>query len=119
MSMNNRYAFREAVGTVLAFHIIAAGASGALVSQATGPTQKLLGTSGPDDAAAGGSVDLCVDDEGMVALGGPVATGDWLTSNGNGKAVATTTAGHQVIGRAGSDGVDGDVIPYFRGLGQL
>lgn len=35
-----------------------------------------------------------------VIAGGSIAIGDWVTTDGNGKAVATTTDGNIVIGRA-------------------
>jgi hypothetical protein len=52
-----------------------------------------------------------------VTLGGTVNAGDWLTSDANGKAIATTTVGHQVIGRAERPGVANDIINYFAGPG--
>lgn len=45
-----------------------------------------------------------------VIAGGTVAVGDWLTSDANGKAVATTTAGDYVIGRSLNAGSSGDII---------
>lgn len=47
-----------------------------------------------------------------VKAGGTVAPGAWVTSNGSGKAVATTTDKDVVIGRhiGTSAGADGDLI---------
>jgi len=60
-----------------------------------------------------------VDRAGLsrVTLGGTVNAGDWLTSDANGKAIATTTTGNHVIGRAEAPGVAGDVIDYFNAPG--
>lgn len=56
--------------------------------------------------------------EALVAVGGTckvIAAGDiskgaWVTSDGNGEAVATTTAGNLVIGQALQSAVDGDIF---------
>lgn len=49
---------------------------------------------------------------GKVILGGTVAPGDNLTSDANGAAIATTTGGNLVFGRAVYAGVAGDVIEW-------
>lgn len=45
-----------------------------------------------------------------VKAGGSISIGDWVTSDANGKAVATTTDGNIVIGRALEAADDGDII---------
>ncbi len=45
-----------------------------------------------------------------VVAGGTVAVGAWVTTDAAGKAVATTTAGHVVRGRALESAVAGDVF---------
>ncbi len=45
-----------------------------------------------------------------VLAGGTVSAGDWITTDGNGKAVKTTTAGHVVRGRALEAAVAGDIF---------
>lgn len=45
-----------------------------------------------------------------VVAGGSVSVGDWVTTDGNGKAVATTTDGNVVIGRALTAADSGDTI---------
>lgn len=112
MTMNTRFSHRTAVGTILGYRIVAAGASSPLAAQATGPTQRLLGTASIDGAADGKQVDVCVDDFATVTLGGTVAAGDRLTSDASACAVATTTPGHYVIGTAWDDGVAGDEVLY-------
>jgi hypothetical protein len=49
---------------------------------------------------------------GKVILGGTVAPGDQLTSDANAKAIATTTGGNYVFGRAVYAGVAGDIIEW-------
>lgn len=44
-----------------------------------------------------------------VEYGGNVTRGDLLTSDANGKAIATTTAGNRIIGIAMASGVSGDI----------
>lgn len=51
-------------------------------------------------------------DTGKVILGGTVAAGDKLTSDANGKAVATTTANDVVMGIAQNAGVLNDIVEY-------
>lgn len=45
-----------------------------------------------------------------VKAGGTVAIGDWVTTNASGKAIATTTAGDVVIGRALEAAVADDIF---------
>lgn len=45
-----------------------------------------------------------------VIAGGTVAVGDWLTTDANGKAVATTVDGDLTIGRAMTAGVANDIV---------
>lgn len=49
-----------------------------------------------------------------VKLGGTVTKDAYLTSNASGLAIATTTTGDRVFGRAVSAGVSGDVIEYVK-----
>lgn len=48
-----------------------------------------------------------------VILGGTVTRGDNLTSDANGKAITTTTAADEVLGRALDSGVTGDIIEFL------
>lgn len=54
----------------------------------------------------------------FVKLGGTVAVGDAVTSNGSGVGIATTTGGDEVLGRALEAGVSGDVIELMPFLGK-
>ena len=48
-----------------------------------------------------------------VELGGTVEAGDFVTSNTTGEAIATTTAGDDVIGQILEGGADGDIRPLL------
>ena len=49
---------------------------------------------------------------GKVRAGGNVSVGDMLTQNSTGRAIATTTTGHKVFGRAISAGATDEIIEY-------
>lgn len=119
MAINSDFRGRLAEGTVEAYRIVKSGAAAGSCVKASAATDKLLGTSDELDHVAGEMVDIAVGPVPKVRLGGTVAVGDWLTSDANGKAIATTTATNQVIGRAEVAGVLDDVITYLRAPGQL
>jgi hypothetical protein len=48
-----------------------------------------------------------------------VAAGDALTSDANGKAIATTTTGNRIIGFAELAGVANDIVTYLRAPGVI
>jgi hypothetical protein len=119
MSINSKFRSRLAEAAVEAHRIVIAGTADMSCIKASAATQRLLGTSDELDHVTGELVDMAADSVPKVTLGGTVVAGDWLTSDANGRAVATTTTGHQVIGRAEIAGVANDVITYVRSLGQL
>jgi len=102
------------------YFIVKIGAAANGVALAAGATQNILGilqNKPTQDQIA--NVRLCnAPGTSKVKAGGSITAGNWVTSDANGKAVATTTAGDVVIGRALEDAVDGDVIEienaYFR-----
>ncbi|MFI2837553.1 DUF2190 family protein [Mycolicibacterium sp. PDY-3] len=47
-----------------------------------------------------------------VAAGGTIAKDAYLTTDANGKAIATTTTGNRVFGRAVAAAVSGDIVEY-------
>jgi hypothetical protein len=49
-----------------------------------------------------------------VIAGGTIAKDAYLTSDANGKAVATTTTGNRVFGRAVRAAVAGDIVEYYK-----
>lgn len=103
----------------LAYLIVKPGNADGTCVPATAATEPLLGAADSLDKASGEMVDVAVGEFGEVRLGGTVTRGAWLTSNASARAIATTTAGNQVIGRAEQSGVDGDVIRYRVAPGQL
>ena len=50
---------------------------------------------------------------GKVILGATVSRGDHLTTDSAGKAIKTTTANDEVIGRVLQAGVSGDLVEYM------
>ena len=110
---------RVAEATVEGYRIIKAGTGAMSCVKASAATDKLLGTSDELDHATGEMVDVGVIPVAPVRLGGTVAAGDLLTSDANGKAIATTTTGNAYIGRAEIAGVADDIITYVRSLGVL
>lgn len=95
-------------------------ANGSKIGPASASNQPLVGTTGKIGASAAGQMtDVDRVGIGRVRLGGPVNAGDWLTSDANAKAIATTTIGHQTIGRAEAPGVADDIISYFAAPGTI
>lgn len=47
-----------------------------------------------------------------VIAGGVLALGDFLTADGNGKAIATTTPGDEIIGRSLQIAAANDIVEY-------
>lgn len=119
MAINQDFRGRVAEGAVAKYRIVKSGTAAGSCVQAAAATDKLLGTSDELDHVIGETVDIAVGPVPFVTLGGTVAVGDWLTSDASGRAIATTTAGNQVIGRAEIAGVSGDIVTYLRALGQL
>lgn len=119
MTINSLFRGRVAEGAVEAYRIVRAGVANMSCVKASAATDALLGTSDELDHVAGEFVDVACGPVPKVRLGGTVAAGAWLTSDAQGRAIATTTAGNQVIGRAEIAGVVDDVITYLRAPGQL
>ena len=119
MGINNLFRARMAEGNVAEFLIVKAGTAAMSCVVAAAATDKLLGTSDELPHVTGEIVDMAVGPVPFVRLGGTVAAGDALTSDANGKAIATTTTGNRIIGFAEIAGVANDVITYERALGVL
>lgn len=49
-----------------------------------------------------------------VLAGGTIAKDAFLTTDANGKAIATTTTGNRVFGRAVAAAVSGDIVEYVK-----
>ncbi|MBD2628483.1 DUF2190 family protein [Trichormus variabilis] len=92
------------------YRICKYGAAEGGVVQAAAATDKFLGIGNNLGASASGQrTDIVRGGIAEVEYGGTVAAGDWLTSDANGKAIATTTAGNRIIGIADVGGVSGDI----------
>lgn len=97
-----------------AYLIAKFGADDDTLSQATASTEELVGIFQHTTTAAGDEVRVMLDGISRMVLGGTVTRGNYLTSDANGKAVATTPAAGvnaYVIGQALASGVAGDIIP--------
>lgn len=95
------------------FYIVYVSAKG-IVTLATGATVFLAGTL-QNKPKANENAEVLLRSggaTGKVKLGGSVNIGDHITSDSNGKGVATTSGGDEVLGRALEGGVDGDIIEY-------
>lgn len=106
----------EATAIVAPFTIAAFSdaANSSKVAPATGPTARLVGTTGQVGVSTiGQMVDLERSGVPRVRLGGTVAAGDQLTSDANARAVKVTAAGQRVIGTAEQPGEAFDIIDYF------
>lgn len=86
--------------------------SNGTVVAATAATDKIIGVL-TADVKAGQVADVRLRNAqgtSKVRAGGNVAVGDYLTADADGEAVATTTAGNEVVGMALEAGVDNDII---------
>jgi len=119
MGFNSISRARVAEAVVEKFRIVKTGVAVGTCIKAAAANDKLLGTSDELDHNAGEVVDVSMGTVPKVKLGGAVAVGDALTSDANGKAIATTTIGHRIIGFAEVAGVLDDVITYIRAPGVV
>ena len=117
MAINSDFCGRMAESAVPRYSILKAGVALMSCAAATAATDLLLGTSDELIHVPGEMVDMAVGPVPKVTLGGTVAAGAALTSNGGGLAIATVTSGHRIIGFAEIAGVAGDEITYLRAPG--
>lgn len=100
--------------------IVKFGADEDHVIQGAAATDNLIGVADTVGAlAAEENIDVHLEGIATVEYGGTVAAGAWLTSDATGRAIATTTAANQVIGRALVAGVVGDWGSVHLRQGQL
>jgi len=111
---------RIATATVRAYRFVVEGATDGTCVEATGATTTLIGISAEVDTPVGDRVS--VQQGGNVAeilYGGTIARGDYLTSDAQGRAIATTTTGNRYGGIAEVSGVVGDIGTATVALGIL
>ncbi len=77
---------------------------------AAAATAKIIGVLYNKPAAADVAAQIAIGGVARVTAGGVVAAGDLLTSDANGKAIATTTTGNVLLGRALTGGADTQLI---------
>lgn len=112
-----------ATAAILANRIVQIGSADYEATPATAATQTLIGVSdavGQD--TAGDRVDVIVNGEADVKLGGTVTRGDFITAGAAGVGVAAApSAGvnNGVIGIAMQSGVSDDIITVRLSLGQI
>ena len=84
------------------------------VGLASAATDKAIGVIENKPAAAtGANVTVALRSGGgtfKVILGDTASAGAYLTSNGDGKAIATTTSGNVILGQLLQDGVLNDIV---------
>lgn len=119
MGISSEFRGRGAEATVERYRIVKAGTVAMSCVKASAATDLLLGTSDELDHVTGEMVDMSVSPVAIVKLGGTVAAGAKLTSDANGKAIATVVVGNQIIGVAEIGGVLDDEITYLRALGTV
>jgi hypothetical protein len=102
------------------YRICKYGAADGGAVQAAAATDKFLGIANNLGASASGQrTDIVRCGIAEVEYGGTVTRGDLLTSDADGKAVATTTANNRIVGVADVSGVAGDIGLCFISLGII
>lgn len=97
------------------YHLVKLDANGNVVL-ATTATDNILGVL-DNSPKAGQTADVVLANGSgsfKVKLGGTVAAGAFLTANADSEAIATTTAGNRVIGRAVRAGVENEIAEYIK-----
>lgn len=97
------------------YTIVKTDSNGNVVS-ASAATDAILGVI-DNEPVSGRTADVVlINSEGTfkVKAGGTIAKDAYLTSDSNGAAVATTTTGNRVFGRALTSAVSGDIVQYVR-----
>lgn len=102
--------------------IIKTGSVDGTAALATNTADKLKGVSGSVFVAAGQIVDIIHEGTANVTAGGTIADGDWVTSNTLSQAITAAPApavNIQVVGKAMTSAVAGDVFPVLVNLGAV
>ncbi len=102
--------------------IVQFGAADYAVIEATASSQNIIGISESIDAVSGDQVDVILGGVTELLLGGTVTRGAWITSDASGAGVAAAPAAGvnaNVVGRAVTAGVAGDIVPVVLAIGQI
>lgn len=121
MSQHNESGNKGYVATAALADGIAVKIASGQVVVATAATDKIIGvTLGAIAAGETGTIRLRSGaGTAKVKLGGTVAVGDAVTSNGAGALITTVIAGNQVVGQALEAGVSGDIIEVMNSTNVL
>lgn len=98
------------------FFVVKTDANGKVVLSSAA-TDKHLGVLADGGRVSGDNVDVqLINGSGSykVIAGGTIAKDDYLTSDANGKAVATTNAGDRVFGQAVTAAASGAQVEYIK-----
>lgn len=99
----------DAGAAVAAYRIVKHGSGDTAAIQSDDPADAHIGIANWLGAGSGERLDVVLSGVAEVEYGGNVTRGDWLTADSDGKAVATTTAAANAIGKAMVSGVAGDI----------
>lgn len=105
---------KKAPGAIATGTILKKGADDNHVQAASAATDKFFCVAQNDTVNAEDPIECAMPGGAAKFLaGGTISAGDALTSDANGKAIATTTTGNRVIGIAEVDAVAGDLFAGF------
>ncbi len=117
MRTNGNNLNREAAADLTAkqYYIVKTDSAGKIVLAAAA-TDALLGVlNNAPDLGETADVELVNGNgTGEVIAGGAITKDSYLTTDGSGKAIVTTTAGNRVFGRALADANSGDIFEYVK-----
>lgn len=120
MPSTRLYKTIDASGALLPYRIVAHAPTAFMAMQATGPADKLIGTSDELGKQSNGRVDIAMSDIPEVEAGAAIAVGDPLTADAEGRAVRATATGQHIIGFAfaAASGA-GEIIDYIYAPGLM
>lgn len=97
------------------YYIVKLDTNGAVVL-ATAATDAILGVLNNEPKLGQTADVVLLNGEGSfkVKTGGNISKDAYITTDGAGKAIATTTAGNRVIGRAVLTSTSGDIAEYLK-----
>jgi hypothetical protein len=118
MAWTGKYLGKKSTTAVAAYRFVAVSGSNT-IKQSALATEPIVGSSSEVSCALGEMTDFTREGLPSITLGGNVTAGDRLTTDANGKAIATTTAGNYVGGIAMQSGIADDIIDYLPVYGKV